>query len=218
MAASVQDGSATARVRMKSGDGTVLQVQIKSRRGEVRADVAYEVLWPAGRKGESFVLRQSGGNQPEGDTFTPPDQRASLARPQLGDGVFGTELSYLDTIENFFLWPDQQITGREVIDRVDCVMLESKPRSRGTEGKVRSWIDPRKTVVMRVEKYDAGGRLLRTITTTQVAKDDIGRYVSAGLKVTRSSGATTEIDGSNIRHDVKLTDADFEVGAKESAP
>ncbi|MEI7864141.1 MAG: hypothetical protein WCI38_02130, partial [Chthoniobacterales bacterium] len=34
MAASVQDGSATARVRMKSGDGTVLQVQIKSRRGE----------------------------------------------------------------------------------------------------------------------------------------------------------------------------------------
>jgi hypothetical protein len=42
--------------------------------------------------------------------------------------------------------------------------------------------------------------------------------VSAGLKVTQSSGATTEIDGSNIRHDVKLTDADFEVGAKKSAP
>jgi hypothetical protein len=218
MAAAVQDGSVTARVRMKSADGTVLQVQIRSRRGEARAEVAYEVLWPAGRKGESFVLRQSAGNQPEGETFTPPDQRASLARPQLGDGVFGTELSYLDTIENFFLWPDQQTTGREVIDRVDCVILESKPGSRGTEGKVRSWIDPRKTVVMRVEKYAAGGRLLRTITTTQVAKDDIGRYVSAGLKVTRSSGATTEIDGSNIRHDVKLTDADFEVGAKKSAP
>ena len=217
MAAAVQDGSATARVRMKSADGTVLQVQIKSRRGEARAEVAYEVLWPADRKGESFVLRQSAGNQPEGDTFNPPDQRASLARPQLGDGVFGTELSYLDTIENFFLWPDQQTAGREVVDRVDCVILESNT-PRGAEGRVRSWIDPRKMVVMRVEKYDAGGRLLRTITTTQVAKDDIGRYVSAGLKVTQSSGATTDIDGSNIRHDVKLTDADFEVGAKKSAP
>jgi len=218
MAAAVEDGSATARVRMKSVDGPTLQVQIKSRRAGGRAEVCYEVLWPNERKGQAFVLRRSGAGRPEGTSFTPPDKRAALDRSQLSHGVFGTELTYADTIDNFFLWPQQQGAGREVVDRVDCIILESKPGADAIEGKVRSWIDPRRMVVMRVEKYDDSGRLLRTITTTQVAKDDLGRHVPAGLKVTHPSGTTTEIDGANIRHDVRLTDTDFEVGAEKGAP
>lgn len=128
---------------------------------------------------------------------------------QMGEGIFGTDLSCADAIENFFLWPDQKITGQEKVGRAECVILESRSSGSSPHGKVRSWIDPEKLVAHRVEKYDKSGRLLRTITTTQVAKDDKGRNVPAGMTVSRSGGSSTEIDGSNIRHDVKLTDADF---------
>lgn len=209
MAAAVEDGDSTARVRMKNSDGKVLQVRIKSRRTNGRAETVYEILWPAERKGEKVVLRQTKGAWPEGETIAASGQRAKIDRGDLGEGVFGTALSYADVIENFFLWPKQQFAGTEMIGGAECAILESRPSGASPHGKVRSWIDAGKLVVHRVEKYDTLGGLLRTITTTQVAKDDTGRNVPAGMTVTRTGGSSTEIDGSNIRHDVKLTGADF---------
>jgi hypothetical protein len=63
-------------------------------------------------------------------------------------------------------------------------------------------------VTLRVEKFDKSGRPVRRIETTQVAKDDTGRNVPAGMTV-QAGGRTTEIDGANIRHDVTHPDADF---------
>ena len=75
-------------------------------------------------------------------------------------------------------------------------------------GKVRSWIDPERMITMRVEKLDKSGRVVRRVETTQVAKDDTGRHVPAGMTV-QAGGKTTEIDGSNIRHDVTHAESDF---------
>ncbi|MFV1994191.1 MAG: outer membrane lipoprotein-sorting protein, partial [Verrucomicrobiales bacterium] len=89
---------------------------------------------------------------------------------------------------------------------------ESKPGSKDPSpyGMVRSWIDPRKMVAMRVEKFNKSGRLARRIDTTRVYKDDRKQYIPASLDVRRSGGASvTEIEGSNIRHDVTYTDWDF---------
>lgn len=209
MADVVEDGDAVARVRMKSADGKVLQVQIKSRRANGRAEAVYEILWPADRKGEKIFLEQTAGSWPEGKVVSALGQCAEIDRSDIGEGLFGTDLSYADAVENFFLWPKQELAGTEKVGGSECVIVESRPASGSPHGKVRSWIDSRRLVVHRVEKYDGAGRLVRTITTTQVAKDDIGRNVPAGMTVTRTGGSSTEIDGSNIRHDVKLTDADF---------
>lgn len=209
MASAVEDGDSTARVRMKTSGGQVLQVQIKSRRSGGRASSVYEVLWPAERKGEKAILRQSKGSAAEAETVSASGARAKISGPQMGDGVFGTDLSYADAIENFFLWTDHKVTGKEKVGRAECLVLESRPSGDSPHGKVRSWIEPGKLVVHRVEKYDAAGRLVRTIATTQVAKDDTGRHVPAGLTVSRPGGSSTEIDGSNVRHDVNLSHADL---------
>jgi len=209
MAALVEDGDSSARVRMKGADGQVLQVQIKSRRSGGNARTVYEVLWPQERKGEKVVLTQTEGGWPRGEKISAGGERSEIGRGELNRGMFGTGLAYADAIENFFLWPSHKLDGQEAVGRTDCVVLESRPAGNSPHGKVRSWIDPDKRVVMRVEKYDASSKLLRTITTNQVAKDDTGRSVPAGMTVTQPGGATTEIDGSNIRHDVELTDADF---------
>ncbi|MEP6902220.1 MAG: hypothetical protein ABJA66_10750, partial [Actinomycetota bacterium] len=50
-----------------------------------------------------------------------------------------------DILENFFAWDNQAIVGTEVVDRVSCQILESKPGKgqRSGYGSVRSWVDTR---------------------------------------------------------------------------
>lgn len=214
LAAAVQDGDSVARVKFTvrpapGAEPSTLQVQIKSRRTAGKSEVAYNVLWPAERKNESFALRQSRGGAASGQ---PSGGALRLDRSRMLEPALGSDLAYQDTIENFFDWAKHSLAGNETVGNADCVILESRPGEGDATpyGKVRSWIDPRKMVVMRVEKFDRSGRLLRRIETTSVSKDDIGRNVPAAMTVQRAgSGGVTEIDGANIRHDAALTDADF---------
>ena len=94
---------------------------------------------------------------------------------------------------------------------VNCTIIESRPGKgeRSTYGSVRSWIDTRRMVPLRVEKYSGSGQLLRRIDTTRVVAD-AGHQIPANLTVRRArQNSSTDLDGSRIRHDVNYTDADF---------
>ena len=74
----------------------------------------------------------------------------------------------------------------------------------------RLWIDARRLVPLRVEKYLPSGQLARRIDTTRVATDDKGRFIPADLTVRGPrEDSVTDLDGSRIRHDVAFTDRDF---------
>jgi len=216
LASAVEDGNSLTRLRMvikSGGDKTTLNMQIKARRVSGKSDVLYQVIFPPSRKGQSVLLSQTGTGTPKGYTFTPPGKTASrLSQADLSGAVFGSDLAYQDIIENFFRWENQSITGQETVDRTACVILESKPGSGDSTpyGLVKSWVDPARLVTMRVEKYDTAGKLVREIETTQVSKDGKGRNIPAKLLVRRAgAGSETELDGSNIRHDVDYSDEDF---------
>ena len=143
----------------------------------------------------------------------------------MDDPLFGSDLSYEDVIENFFAWDQQAIVGTETVDRVNCQILESKPgkAAHSAYTSVRTWVDPRKFVPMRVEKYSSG-RLVRRIDTTRVATDDKGRAIPANLVVHGPGGGSyTELDGSKIKHGVNFSDDEFtpeglkQAGAPRSA-
>ena len=215
--AAIQDGSSAVRLKleMKAAAGapkTVLQVQIKSRRTSASTEVLYQVLWPKERKGESFLLRRTGNQAASGTSFVPPATTRSLSSSQMQEGIFGSDLAYEDLVENFYAWESQTLVGTETVDRVACSILESKPGKgdRSSYARVRSWIDPKKLAPLRIEKYSASGQLVRRIDTSRVAKDDTGRPVPATFSVVRGGQASlTELEGSNSRHDVSFTDADF---------
>ncbi len=216
LAGSLEDGNSVARVKFTtkpaSGGAAVLQLQIKARRTAAQSEVAYEVLWPAERKGEGLVLRQRGTGAVEAAMLTPPDRRQRLGSAQMLDPLLASALAVQDAVENFYRWNRQTLGGREKIGNADCVILESRPGpgDRSPYGKVVSWVDLRKMLPLRVEKFDQSGKLIRRIVTDRIAKDDEGRNVPASMTVTVASGAsTTDIDGSSLRHDVTLTDADF---------
>jgi hypothetical protein len=227
LSAKQQDGTAYIRLRMDlSGAAkSTLQVQIKSRASRTGADLVYQVLWPKERKGEAVLLRKSGNRAPAGSLFTPPDTMRNLDAAQMKEPLFGSELSYEDVIDNFFSWEQQAIVGTEVVDRVNCQILESKP-GKGTRSSyisVRTWVDPRRLVPLRIEKYSAPGRLVRRIETTRVVTDDKGRAIPANLTVTHGN-SVTDLDGSRIKHGVAYTDEEFtpeglkQVSAPRGAP
>jgi Outer membrane lipoprotein-sorting protein len=227
-----QDGTSYVRLRLdvKQPNDTAkiaLQIQIKQRRTKAANDLVYQVLWPKERKGEAVLLHEADGRPPTGSLFMPPDKLRSLDASQMNEALFGSDLSYQDVIENFFAWENQVITGNEVVNRVNCIILESRPgKGESTPyGSVRSWIDPNRVVPLRVEKYLPSGGLARRIETTRVATDDKGRFIPATLTVRGSrEDSVTDLEGSRIKHDVTYPDREFtpeglkEALAPSSAP
>jgi hypothetical protein len=228
----LQDGTSYVRLRLeakKPGDTskTILQIQIKERRTKTAADVVYQVLWPKERKGEAILLHKAAGGPAGGSLFMPPDKFSTLNASQLTGALFDSDLSYQDVIENFFGWENQAIVGNEVLNGVSCVILESRPGKSEVSNyaNVRCWIDPRRLVPLRVEKYQPAGKLARRIDTTRVVTDDKGRFIPGNLTVRGSrEDSATDLDGSRIRHGVVYTDREFtpeglgEISAPPSAP
>ncbi len=127
----------------------------------------------------------------------------------------------IDLVENFFAWDQQAIVGNEEVDGVKCQVLESKPGKRGSSiyGSVRSWIDVRRLVPLRVEKFSTTGQSLRRIDTTRVVDVD-GRQIPANLSVRRTGqNSVTTLDGSRIKRGVSFGDREFTPdGLKDLAP
>jgi len=213
----IQDGSSVLRLKMEiseaSGGGkTVLQIQVKSLRSKNSTDLIYQILWPKERKGESFLLHKSGGHAPSGSLFTPPASMAPLTAAKIKEGVFGSDLAYEDLVENFFAWEKQASVGTEVINRVPCQILESRPGKADDSGysQVRSWIDTKLMVTMRVEKYKGSGKLVKRIDTTRVSKGDTGKWFGSSFSLQRpGQNCVTEIEGSNSKHGMTFSAADF---------
>jgi hypothetical protein len=222
-----EEGSSYVRLIMQIKDATgavksTLQLQIKQRRTAQVADIIYQVLWPKERNGEAVLLHQAAGSPATGSLWIPPGPVRQLDAGEMGQPLFGSDLSYQDAVENFFAWPNQSLAGTETIDRVNCVILESKPGDGEISiyGSVRSWIDARRLVAVRVEKYLASGKLARRIDTTRVADDDNSHPIPANLAVRDAANVSeTDLDGSRIRHDVTFSDHDFSPdGLKDLAP
>ncbi len=205
-----QDGASYVRLRLEINGAKkeTLQLQIKQRRTKNSTEVVYQVLFPKERKGESVLLRKAGGRPASGTLFTPPETFRPIN--DLKDSLLGSDLSYEDVVEDFFGWDQQSLAGSEDVDGTACQILESKPgkADHSSYTRVRTWIDPRRMIPLRIEKY-AGAQLVRRIDTTRVVTDT-GHHVPANLTVhsTRQNSAS-EFDGSRIRHDVNYADGEF---------
>ena len=211
----LREGSALIRSKLEvqSAEGAkrVLQLQIKERRTKAATDIIYQVLWPNEHKGEAVILHQAGGT-PKGSIIIPRQPVRAITPAQMGEGLFDSDLSYQDAVENFFAWKKQAIVGSEAINNVNCQILESKPdgSSLTIYAKVRSWIDPQRFVPMRIEKYSSSGELLRRIDITRVARDEKHNPIPASLTVHGPrKNSVTEFNGARIDQDVNFTDADF---------
>jgi hypothetical protein len=203
-----------AKLEVRAADGSkqVLQLQIKERRTPTSTDLLYQVQWPKERKSEAVILHQDSGAAPRGTVIAPPAAPRALEASQMDGGLFGSDLSYQDAIENFFAWKEQAIVGSEVINGAQCQILESKPGRSGVSiySKVRSWVDTKRLIPLRIEKYSGAGTVVRRIDTTYVARDQHDRFIPGKLTVRNpSKNSITEFDGARIEQGMQFTDSDF---------
>jgi hypothetical protein len=208
-------GSALIRskleIRSLEGAKRVLQLQVKQRRTKTTTDLVYQVLWPDEHKGEAVILHQAQGVA-KGSIIVPQQPVRAIKASQMNEGLFDSDLSYQDAVENFFAWKKQAIGGSETINGVNCQILESKPdnSSASIYARVRSWIDPQRFVPMRIEKYSSSGQLVRRIDITRVARDEKHNPIPANLTVHGPrKNSVTQFNGVRIDQDVNFTDADF---------
>ena len=215
-----QEGSTFVRVRMQigSGENQTLQLQIKSRVSRDTSDIVYQILFPKERKGEAVLLHRS-GEKFSGTSFTLPNTVRPIASGEINQRLFGSDLSYEDIIDNPYRWNQQAIVGSEVIGGDSCQILESKPGKghRSSYSSVKTWVDPRRLVPLRIEKYDASGKVVCRINTTRVLLDG-NESLPADLKVYGPNSTVTEITGSRIKRGVTYPDNEFTPeGLKELA-
>jgi hypothetical protein len=214
-----QDGTSSIRMRMeiRGESKTNLQLLVKQRRTKDTSEVVYQVLWPKERKGEAVLLRKSGNGSTTGAHFIPPNTVKTIG--DASEPLFGGDLAYEDIVDNFFAWDQQAIVGNEVVDGVECQILESKPgKANSIYGSVKTWVDPRRAVPLRVEKFSSSGKVIRRIDTLRVVPSD-GRQIPSNLSVRGpGKGDGTILDGSKIRHDVKFADREFTPEGLKEAP
>jgi len=213
---STTQGSALIRtqleVRFFDGGKRVMQLQIKQRRTKSITDLAYQVLWPNDRRDEVVILHQDPGSAPHGSIIIPHQPVRTIGASQMDEGLFDSDLSYQDAIENVYGWKEQAIVGSEAINGVNCQILESKPGNSSVSiyAKARSWIDPRRFVPLRIEKYSPSGELIRRIEITRIARDEKHNPIPAGLTVHGPRKNTvTVFNGARIDQEVTFTDDDF---------
>ena len=206
-----ESGSTFVRIRMQigSGENQTLQVQIKSRISDAAGDIVYQILFPKERKGESVLLHRS-GHKFTGTLFTPPNSLKAIGSAEMNQSLFGSSLSYEEIIDSPYTWSQQTIVGAEDVDGNPCQILESKPGKdhSSSYSSVKTWVDPRRMVPLRIEKYDASGKLIRRINTTRILLDG-GDSLPADLKVYGPSGSVTQISGSRIKRGLNYVDGEF---------
>lgn len=222
-----RDGNTNIRMRMDikdvtGGPGTTLQLLIKSRRNDKVTEVVYQILWPRERKNEAILLRLEHGTQARrGWHYLPPAEPKALAENQWQELVFGSGLSYEDLVDDFYAWESQTLVASESVDGIPCHIVESKPgKASSSYASVRSWIDSRRMIPLRIEKYQKSGNLACRMTPTRIVRAENGQHVPASLLVQRSGQAgATEVQGSKIRRDVTYKEDEFSpAGLKAASP
>ncbi len=74
------------------------------------------MLWPDEHKGEAVILHQAQGAA-KGSIIIPQQPVRAIKSSQMSEGLFDSDLSYQDAVENFFAWKKQALVGSETNQR-----------------------------------------------------------------------------------------------------
>jgi hypothetical protein len=199
-----------AQMKVATADGQrqTLQVQIKRRElSPTHSEHLYQILSPKERRGEAMLLRVKGSSL-SGSIYTPTAGLSQLKPNDRTQKVLGTDLTLEELLTDFMDWKHQTLVGKETHAKTTCVVLES---TNGSD-KVKSWVDEKRYVALKVEMYAADSSSpTRTILTTDTMRADSGYYVPTQFSIiTHATGTVTEVEGSSgTRADVIYSDTDF---------
>lgn len=87
--------------------------------------------------------------------------------------IRGTDVTYEDLAMKFLYWRDAEVLGADNIRTRNCWKLQMRAPSRQSQySNVLLWIDKASGALMRMEGYDADGKLVRRFEVISAQKID----------------------------------------------
>ncbi|MDP6533578.1 MAG: outer membrane lipoprotein-sorting protein [Candidatus Marinimicrobia bacterium] len=124
-----------------------------------------QIIWflaPADDKGVSFLKIEHDGKDDEMRMWLPAFKKVRrIASTKKGDSFMGSDLSYEDLTSRELEENEYKRLEDEVIDGVDCYLLEitPKPEAESTYSKHLSWINKETLTGFKEQSFDKRGAL-----------------------------------------------------------
>lgn len=174
-------------------------------------------LSPPEVKGTAFLQWSHKDRDDDQWLYLPEVKRSRRITSRARDQSFmGTDFSYrdLEILGEIQDWTEADapstLTGVEEVDGHACHVIELHPRQEGMRyGKIVVWLDKELLVFRKMDFYDTGSTLEKTLSQTDIR--DIGPIPTAHHLEMRNTkkGSRTEVVLSNIAYDTNLADSLF---------
>lgn len=113
-----------------------------------------------------------------------------ISGPEFSQNVRGTALTYEDLALKFLYWPQARVLGEEKMRTRSCWKLQLQPAGRASQyAAVLLWIDKNGGALMRLEGYDAAGKLIRRFEVVSAQKIE-GHWFLKQMRIERIDPAT----------------------------
>jgi hypothetical protein len=202
----------------------VTTVTTKLQKNGTDTDRVVRFLSPADVRGTATLLIEHSSGDDDIWIYLPALKKVRrIASSNKSDSFVGTDFSYADVIGHKTADWTHALLADEKVDGQDCYVVESKPKSddvKSSSGysKRKSWIRKDNFVAIKVEAWDPGGKLVKSMTYSQVelVDDKHGKYQPMVLDATNvQSSHRTTIKLANFKLQADVEDSVFTTAALE---
>ncbi|MFT4623261.1 MAG: hypothetical protein ACI8PZ_001917 [Myxococcota bacterium] len=194
--------SAVQKVRMvivgKTGSERTREMEIKLKRDGDTTKTLFRFESPADVAGTSF-LQIDGPDTDEQMLYMPALKRLSRISGSSRKGPFmGSDFSY----EDLDLGEPGDATHKVVEEAGDSWVIDTDPGDASSYGRLRSTVDKSTYLAKRVEFFDDGGTLLKTLEVTETAQNGDKHVAKVSIMTTVKKGTSTRLEVIEQKFDV----------------
>ena len=121
------------------------------------------------------------------------DATDSFPAEKLNEKIRDTGVTYEDLALKFLYWPDGRVLGDETVHARSCWKLQLAAPSRDSQyANVFIWVDKKSGALMRLEGYDAGGKLVKRFEVVSTQKID-NRWFLKQMRVDEMQPGTNKV-------------------------
>jgi hypothetical protein len=121
------------------------------------------------------------------------DRLEKIVPAQFDHKVRNTAVTYEDLSLRFLYWPNAKVIGDDTIQMVDCWRLELRaPPHQSQYSTVRLWVQKDGAAIMKVEGYDANGKLMKRFLVVSGQKIE-GRWFLKQMRIEEMDPATGKV-------------------------
>lgn len=152
------------------GDGPGVNLLIKGQRSDAVETLAVTALSPAALRGQHIRLSVEQGRLARFEQVDAAGATQPVPATALGDGVFGTDLSFDDLLGRAWSWTVVGVVGSSRILDHDCDIVELRPQQADAIARLRSCIAPDLGLPLLSERHDAQGRVVQRYRAQALTK------------------------------------------------